>query len=121
MPGFSDECAARLDRPLENRRDVDALFPQAGVATVTLLERLGQPVEFPLEQTCCGQMHTNSGYWEVDLVRRYADTFDRSQDWAEIKALAPQLQVCADHVSAHHLDSDEALRLLWVYIEHLLK
>lgn len=54
---------------------VDALFPDAGRASVRLLERLGQPVEFPLEQTCCGQMHANSGYFEVDLVRRYVDTF----------------------------------------------
>jgi L-lactate dehydrogenase complex protein LldE len=55
---------------------VDALFPDAGKATVALLERLGQPVEFPLEQTCCGQMHANSGYFEPKLVRRYADVFD---------------------------------------------
>ena len=41
-----------------------------------LLERLGQPVEFPLEQTCCGQMHANSGYFEAKLVRRYIDVFD---------------------------------------------
>ena len=49
---------------------VDALFPDAGRATVRLLERLGQPLEFPLEQTCCGQMHANSGYFEPNLVRR---------------------------------------------------
>ncbi len=54
---------------------VDALFPDAGRATVQLLERLGQPVDFPLEQTCCGQMHANSGYFEVELVRRYVDVF----------------------------------------------
>jgi L-lactate dehydrogenase complex protein LldE len=54
---------------------VDALFPDAGRATVRLMERLGQPVEFPLEQTCCGQMHANSGYFEVELVRRYVDVF----------------------------------------------
>jgi L-lactate dehydrogenase complex protein LldE len=54
---------------------IDALFPDAGKATVRLLERLGQPVEFPLEQTCCGQMHANSGYFEPGLVRRYVDTF----------------------------------------------
>ena len=54
---------------------IDALFPDAGRATVELLERLGQPVEFPLEQTCCGQMHANSGYFEVDLVRRYVEVF----------------------------------------------
>ncbi len=55
---------------------VDALFPDAGKATVRLLERLGQPVEFPLEQTCCGQMHANSGYFEPSLVRRSADIFE---------------------------------------------
>jgi L-lactate dehydrogenase complex protein LldE len=55
---------------------VDALFPDAGRATVALLERLGQPVEFPLAQTCCGQMHANSGYFEPALVRRYADVFE---------------------------------------------
>ncbi len=54
---------------------VDALYPEAGRATVQLLERLGQPVEFPLEQTCCGQLHANSGYFEVDLVRRYVQVF----------------------------------------------
>src|SRR5437763_1891653 len=27
------------------------------------------------EQTCCGQMHANSGYFEVDLVRRYVEVF----------------------------------------------
>ena len=55
---------------------VDALFPEAGRATVELLARLGQEVEFPLEQTCCGQMHANSGYFETGLVRRYVDVFE---------------------------------------------
>jgi L-lactate dehydrogenase complex protein LldE len=41
-----------------------------------VLERLGQRVEFPLEQTCCGQMHANSGYFEMDLVRRHVATFE---------------------------------------------
>ncbi len=40
----------------------DTLFPQAGRATVQLLERLGHEVAFPEEQTCCGQMHVNTGY-----------------------------------------------------------
>jgi L-lactate dehydrogenase complex protein LldE len=55
---------------------IDALFPDAGKATVQILERLGQRVEFPLEQTCCGQMHTNSGYFEPALVERYVNTFE---------------------------------------------
>jgi L-lactate dehydrogenase complex protein LldE len=40
---------------------VDSLFPEAGIATVRLLERLGCEVAFPDGQTCCGQMHRNSG------------------------------------------------------------
>jgi L-lactate dehydrogenase complex protein LldE len=40
----------------------DALFPEVGVATVRLLRRLGVEVDFPREQTCCGQPHFNSGY-----------------------------------------------------------
>ena len=40
----------------------DALFPQVGKATVALLERLGHEVVFPQAQTCCGQMHVNTGY-----------------------------------------------------------
>jgi L-lactate dehydrogenase complex protein LldE len=55
---------------------VDALFPEAGRATVRVLERLGQSVEFPDEQTCCGQMHHNTGYFEPALVRRYVNTFE---------------------------------------------
>jgi L-lactate dehydrogenase complex protein LldE len=40
----------------------DTMFPEACRATVDLLERLGHEVVFPREQTCCGQMHLNSGY-----------------------------------------------------------
>ncbi|MBV9123889.1 MAG: (Fe-S)-binding protein [Planctomycetes bacterium] len=40
----------------------DALFPEVGVATVRLLQRLGVAVDFPPAQTCCGQPHFNSGY-----------------------------------------------------------
>ena len=40
----------------------DSVFPGVGQATVRLLERLGHEVVFPPEQTCCGQMHLNSGY-----------------------------------------------------------
>jgi L-lactate dehydrogenase complex protein LldE len=40
----------------------DTLFPEAGRATVQVLERLGHEVVFPEAQTCCGQMHLNSGY-----------------------------------------------------------
>jgi L-lactate dehydrogenase complex protein LldE len=55
----------------------DTLFPSVGRATVTLLERLGVDVDFPEEQTCCGQMHWNSGYQleAAPLARRFVRTF----------------------------------------------
>jgi L-lactate dehydrogenase complex protein LldE len=59
----------------------DTLFPQTGRATVRLLERLGCEVDFPLEQTCCGQMHMNSGYPRegVALARRFARVFEGAE------------------------------------------
>ena len=40
---------------------VDAFFPEVGIATLELLERLGCEVDYPLDQTCCGQPMANSG------------------------------------------------------------
>jgi L-lactate dehydrogenase complex protein LldE len=41
---------------------VDMIYPQTGMATVDILEKLGLQVDFPLGQTCCGQMGFNAGY-----------------------------------------------------------
>ena len=55
----------------------DTLFPGTPKAVVTVLERLGCRVVFPREQTCCGQMFTNTGYFDEALpsVRAYAKAF----------------------------------------------
>ncbi len=55
----------------------DTLFPSVGQATVQLLERLGVEIAFPSRQTCCGQMHINTGYQKeaVGLVRHFVDVF----------------------------------------------
>ncbi|MBO4205276.1 (Fe-S)-binding protein [Micromonospora echinofusca] len=57
----------------------DLVFPGTGRAVVRLLERLGHRVDFPPEQTCCGQMHANSGYRAeaLPLVRGFVAAFDR--------------------------------------------
>jgi L-lactate dehydrogenase complex protein LldE len=56
----------------------DALFPDVGRATVRLLERLGHDVAFPEAQTCCGQMHVNTGYQDeaLPLVRHHVEVFE---------------------------------------------
>jgi L-lactate dehydrogenase complex protein LldE len=55
----------------------DLLYPDTGKAVVAILERLGHQVDFPQAQTCCGQMHANSGYRDeaLPLVRGFVDTF----------------------------------------------
>lgn len=40
---------------------IDAFYPQVGIATLELLERLGVTVDYPLDQTCCGQPMANNG------------------------------------------------------------
>jgi L-lactate dehydrogenase complex protein LldE len=57
----------------------DTLYPETGRAVVRLLERLGVEVEFRAAQTCCGQMHANTGFrteaysQAKRLVRLYQD------------------------------------------------
>jgi L-lactate dehydrogenase complex protein LldE len=60
---------------------VDTLFPAAGRATVAVLERLGIEVDFPLAQTCCGQMHVNTGYRReaLPLVEGLVHAFEASE------------------------------------------
>jgi L-lactate dehydrogenase complex protein LldE len=55
----------------------DTLFPNTGKATVDVFERLGHEVAFRKDQTCCGQMHYNSGYRKeaARLVRHFAQVF----------------------------------------------
>jgi L-lactate dehydrogenase complex protein LldE len=59
----------------------DTLFPRTGQAVVAILERLGVAVDFPMEQTCCGQMHFNTGYAQetIPLVRRFVRVFADSE------------------------------------------
>ncbi len=59
----------------------DALFPETGIAVVRVLERLGHTVDFPQAQTCCGQMHYNTGYQAeaLPLVRRFVEMFRDSE------------------------------------------
>jgi L-lactate dehydrogenase complex protein LldE len=55
----------------------DTLFPETGKAVVAVLERLGHEVEFRDAQTCCGQMHYNTGYAReaLPVLRHFAATF----------------------------------------------
>lgn len=60
---------------------VDQFFPQVGASMVQVLRRLGCEVDFPSEQTCCGQPAFNSGYQSEarDLAERFINIFDNSE------------------------------------------
>jgi L-lactate dehydrogenase complex protein LldE len=76
----------------------DAIFPEAGRATVAVLERLGHEVVFPAGQTCCGQMHLNAGYPDEAqrLVRRFRDVF------AGYEAVVAPSSSCVGTMRAHY-------------------
>jgi L-lactate dehydrogenase complex protein LldE len=80
----------------------DTLFPHTGRAVVKLLERLDCEVEFPLEQTCCGQMHMNSGYARegAALAERFARVF------RDAEAVVTPSASCAGMLR-HHLPEGE--------------
>lgn len=87
----------------------DMMYPQAGKDTVELLERFGCVIDFPTDQTCCGQPAFNSGYLKrakeaikqtiqvfetspyvvspsgscVAMVKQYPDIFRHDQVWYE--------------------------------------
>ncbi|HLW52650.1 MAG TPA: (Fe-S)-binding protein [Candidatus Angelobacter sp.] len=52
---------------------VDQLLPQVAMDAVTVLRRIGCTVDYPADQTCCGQPAFNSGYW--DEARPCAERF----------------------------------------------
>jgi len=59
----------------------DTLFPNTGKAVVSVLERLGHTVEFREAQTCCGQMHYNTGYRReaVPMFRHFLEVFQDAE------------------------------------------
>ena len=60
---------------------VDTLYPETAIAMTRLFERLGHVVDFPEAQTCCGQMHFNTGYQRdaTALMERFLDVFSGAQ------------------------------------------
>jgi L-lactate dehydrogenase complex protein LldE len=101
----------------------DLMFPDAGKATVHVLERLGHEVVFPAEQTCCGQMHLNSGYQKDArrLARRFADVFGEfdaivapsSSCVGAVRELYPQV------LRVHHPVSERVFELSEFLVQHL--
>jgi L-lactate dehydrogenase complex protein LldE len=87
---------------------VDQLRPRVARATLALLERLGVTVEFPLEQTCCGQPMANAGC-ERDALAAYRHFIEVFAGYEYVVAPAGS---CVHHVRHHYavLEQTTAVR-----------
>jgi L-lactate dehydrogenase complex protein LldE len=76
---------------------IDAFFPEVGVATLELLERLGLDVHYPLDQTCCGQPMANSGCEEdaAGAEKLFVKNF------SGVDQIVTPSGSCAHHVREH--------------------
>lgn len=83
----------------------DVLFPAVPQATTELLERLGHEVVFPAEQTCCGQMHINTGYERdaLGVIRHHVEVFEAALADGCAAIVAPSGS-CVGSVRHQHAD-----------------
>jgi L-lactate dehydrogenase complex protein LldE len=58
---------------------VDQFYPEAAIATLQLLEKLGVDIVYPVHQTCCGQPMANSGFGHLteDCNRLFIQNFKK--------------------------------------------
>lgn len=105
---------------------VDSCFPQVGEAMVAVLERQGLTLEYPANQTCCGQPAFNAGYRNeaARLARRFLDVFEDAEcivcpsgscvhmvrhHYRELFAREPRLLARAERVGAKTFEFTEFL------------
>jgi L-lactate dehydrogenase complex protein LldE len=73
---------------------IDVFYPEAGIATLELLEKLKVDVVYPFDQTCCGQPMANSGCFEE--ARATEELFIRN--FSAFEYIVTPSGSCTDHV-----------------------
>jgi L-lactate dehydrogenase complex protein LldE len=108
----------------------DTLFPGTGKAVVRVLERLGHSIEFRPEQTCCGQMHWNTGYLReaVPIIRHFVEVFRDAEtivipSSSCVSMMRDHYLKAAEMVGDAKLAADVAALLprVWEFSEFLVK
>ena len=87
---------------------IDQFYPQVGIASLELLEKLGCQVIVPAGQTCCGQPMANTGC-EKDATRNYTHFVEQFQDFDHIVMPSGS---CTYHVRKHYdtIEQTEAVQ-----------
>ena len=89
---------------------IDQFYPNVGIATLQLLEKLGCDVTFPMEQTCCGQPMANSGF--TSLSKGCDKNFVKN--FSGFDYIVAPSGSCVLHVKEHLQDAEnpkEALQI----------
>jgi L-lactate dehydrogenase complex protein LldE len=82
---------------------IDQLYPNIGIATLQLLEKMGCKVSFPLNQTCCGQPMANSGF--ASLSKSCDKNF--VANFKEFEYIVAPSGSCVLHVKEHLQDEKD--------------
>lgn len=81
---------------------VDQFYPAVAISTLSLLEKFGCTVHYPLKQTCCGQPMANSGYEHV--AHACNDLF--VENFSGFDYIVCPSGSCTLHIK-HHLDTQD--------------
>ena len=106
---------------------VNAIYPNVGVASYKLLESLGLDVDYPLDQTCCGQPMANAGF--EDEAMEVAKRFDKL--FKEYDYIVGPSASCVSFVKenhphilekeGHHCHSSEKIYDICEFIHDVIK
>jgi L-lactate dehydrogenase complex protein LldE len=77
---------------------IDQLFPETGMNMVKILEKFGVEVNYNEEQTCCGQMAFNSGFW--DKAKELGEKF--IVDFPNNRPIVSPSASCAGYVKNYY-------------------
>ena len=89
---------------------IDLFYPDVGLATLEVLEGLGVHVDYPEQQTCCGQPMLNSGYADAarPLAARFVELFNR---YEHVVCPSGSCVAMVRHHYASLLDGDDLARV----------
>ena len=91
---------------------IDSLFPEVGEAVVDVLARAGVEIEFPGDQTCCGQPAFNAGFWDQarrmeELLRQGVGILMLTSDYTEALEMSHRIIVMRRGVIAKEYQRGE--------------
>jgi L-lactate dehydrogenase complex protein LldE len=99
---------------------VDQLFPQVGMAMATVLERLGYEVDFPEDQTCCGQPAFNTGYRdEARTVARHFLRVFRDAETIVVPSGSCTSMICHHYKELFEDQSEHLKARVWEFSKFL--